>query len=229
LPNCRPLRCAYRAGGQSTASGTNRPGQQRCSCRLTVERSTNLPIVWCCISPLGSRERGGRTHLQNGDSQHNLPTTFLLHVYASHSMFQPITRDLGKCREIPNFALSRRQHGFEPRWGHKIKMPLTSPDNITSQHLLGSTARDARGTQELPPVLPSARCGSADFACPMHGARAPMELCCVAGSDLVWDRTARWHPATTRLDDHASLPAEGLSRHLGDHQACAIRLKDAGR
>jgi hypothetical protein len=69
---------------------------------------------------------------QKGDSQHNSPTTFLLHVYASHSRFQPITRNLGRCREIPNFALSRRQRGFESRWGHKIKVTLTRSNALYS-------------------------------------------------------------------------------------------------
>jgi hypothetical protein len=96
---------------------------KRCSCRLSVGRSTNLPIVWCCASGLGSRERGGRTRPQNGDSQHNLPTTFMLHVYASHSRFQPIKRDNGKCREMPNFALSRRQ---------RVRIPLRTQGQTAS-------------------------------------------------------------------------------------------------
>jgi hypothetical protein len=29
---------------------------------------------------------------------------------------------------MPSFALSRRQHGFESRWGHKITSTLTRPD-----------------------------------------------------------------------------------------------------
>ena len=69
---------------------------------------------------LGSGERGGRTRPQNGESQHNTPTTLVLHVCASQNRFQPIMRDLGSCRKMPGFALSRRQRGFESRWGHKI-------------------------------------------------------------------------------------------------------------
>jgi len=43
----------------------------------------------------------------------------------SESKFRLITKDLGRFREVLSFALSRRQHGFEPRWGHKIKPFLT--------------------------------------------------------------------------------------------------------
>ena len=179
-----PCRTAVRsnaptAGGQSTALGTNRPGQQRCSCRLTVERSTNLPIVWCCTSPLRSRERGGRTRLQNGDSQDNLPTTFLSHVHASHSRFQPITRDLGKCRAMPNFALSRRQHGFESRWGYKIKPPLTRPDTTTSQPASPRVDRQGRARDARAPA--GAAFGTLQISrlrLPKHGARVPADLCC---------------------------------------------------
>jgi hypothetical protein len=29
---------------------------------------------------------------------------------------------------MPGFALSRRQRGFESRWGHNVKMALTRPN-----------------------------------------------------------------------------------------------------
>jgi hypothetical protein len=106
------------------ASRTNTRPAKRCSCRLSVGHSTNLPIVWCCASGLGSRERGGRTRLQKSENQHSPRMTFALHVCASHSRFQSRTRDYGSCRKMPNFALSRRQRGFESRWGHKIKVPF---------------------------------------------------------------------------------------------------------
>ena len=32
---------------------------------------------------------------------------------------------------MPDFALSRRQRGFESRWGHKIKAPLTRSNTLT--------------------------------------------------------------------------------------------------
>ena len=63
---------------------------------------------------LGSGERGGRTRPQKGESQHNTPTTLVLHVCASQNRFQPITRDLGSSRKMPGFALSRRQRGSNP-------------------------------------------------------------------------------------------------------------------
>jgi hypothetical protein len=46
-------------------------------------------------------------------------------VCPSGGTVQPITKDLGRFREMPSFALSRRQRGFESRWGHKIKPSLT--------------------------------------------------------------------------------------------------------
>jgi hypothetical protein len=63
--------------------------------------------------------------MQKGDRQHKLLTTPSQHICASQSRFQPITRDLGRRRKMPNFALSRRQRGFESRWGYMIKVPLT--------------------------------------------------------------------------------------------------------
>jgi hypothetical protein len=81
-----------------------------------------LPLLWTApiLAGKGSgwRERGGRARLQNGDRQDKLPTTFVLYVCASHSRFQPMTRDPGRCRQMPDFALSRRQRGFESRWGY---------------------------------------------------------------------------------------------------------------
>jgi hypothetical protein len=106
------------------------------------------------------------------------------------------------------------------------KPPLTRPGITTSsQHLLGSTVGDARGTQELPPVLPSTRARSADFACRNMGSNAGGV---VLSRGWTSSGTAR-RPGTTRLDDQASLQAEGATRYVGDHQARAIRLKDAGR
>jgi len=52
--------------------------------------------------------------LQKGDGQHMLSMTFLLRLLASHRSLQPIKSDLESQRQMPDFALSRRQHGFEP-------------------------------------------------------------------------------------------------------------------
>jgi hypothetical protein len=100
---------------------------------LQSDIAASVLIVLFHALGLGSRERGGRTRPQKGESQHNTPTTLVLHVCASQSRFQPITRDLGSHRKMPSFALSRRQRGFESRWGHNIKPPLTRPDTTTSQ------------------------------------------------------------------------------------------------
>ena len=81
----------------------------------------SLLIVCSYAIGVGPRERGGRAPLQKGENQHNVPTSYLLCVCASDSRFQPIMRDLERRRRMPNFALSRRQHGFESRWGYKIK------------------------------------------------------------------------------------------------------------
>jgi hypothetical protein len=64
--------------------------------------------------------------LQKSDGRHSPSTTFLLPVCASQSKFRLIIRDLEKRGKMRNFALSRRQRGFESRWGHKIKPSLTS-------------------------------------------------------------------------------------------------------
>ena len=53
--------------------------------------------------------------------------------------------------------------------------------------------------------------------------------CAVARLDLVWDRKAHWHPATTRLDDQASLQAEGLPEMSATAKHVRSGLKDAGR
>jgi hypothetical protein len=50
---------------------------------------------------------------KRGDSGHNPAATFLLHVWASHSRFRLVMRVLGRYRKMPEFALSRRQHGLE--------------------------------------------------------------------------------------------------------------------
>jgi hypothetical protein len=85
--------------------------------------AASLLIVCPYASGLESRERGGRTRPRNSESQRNLTMNCLLPVCASHSKFQPITRDLGSCRIMPSFALSRWQREFESRWGYKIKPP----------------------------------------------------------------------------------------------------------
>jgi hypothetical protein len=74
------------------------------------------------------RERGGRTPPQNGGNPCKLSTIPNRTVCPSDARFHPITNDLRRFREMPSLALSRRQRGFESRWGHKIKPPLTRSD-----------------------------------------------------------------------------------------------------
>jgi hypothetical protein len=123
--------------------------------------------VWLYRSGLGTRERGGRTRLQKGDSQHTLSTTLVLHVCASHSMFWQITRDLERRRMMPEFALSRRQRGFESRWGHrwghKIELPLTRSDTATSQP--APPQIDRQGRRNFRRCCLRQRFRSSDFAC----------------------------------------------------------------
>jgi hypothetical protein len=68
----------------------------------------SLLNVWSHALGSRSRERRGRTRLQKRDNQHNLPTTFSLHICASQSRFRPMLRDLGNYRKCP---LSRFQGG----------------------------------------------------------------------------------------------------------------------
>jgi hypothetical protein len=137
-------------------------------------------------------------------------------VCPSQSRFRLITKDLGRFREMPHFALSRRQRGFESRWGHKKKPALTRPDTtVSGQHLLApppGRARDAGA-----PV--SAAFGRAPDQSTLLGQGWGCECrrtCAVASLDLVLDGKALWRAAK----DY---------RRVGDHQARAIRLKDARR
>jgi len=55
--------------------------------------------------------------------------------------------------QLDGAALSRRQRGFESRWGHKIKLPLTRSDTRFSQtaspYLYSQErARDAKAPRE---------------------------------------------------------------------------------
>jgi hypothetical protein len=112
-------------------------GPGRAASLLTVRSHTLNPR---------SRERGGRTPLQKGGDRYKLSTIPNWTVCPSDSRFHPITKDLRRFREMPSFALSRRQRGFESRWGHKLKSLLTrsntSPPCVRShpQHELRERA-----------------------------------------------------------------------------------------
>src|SRR5215204_1153482 len=74
------------------------------------------------INP-GRGEYGGRTIPQKGGNRCKLSMISDCTVCPSDSRFRSITKDLGRLREMPSFALSRRQRGFESRWGYKLKHP----------------------------------------------------------------------------------------------------------
>jgi hypothetical protein len=81
--------------------------------------------VWPRELNPGSREHGGRTIPQKGGNWCRFSIVFDCTARPSDSRFRSITKDLRRLREMRSFALSRRQHGFESRWGHKIKSLLT--------------------------------------------------------------------------------------------------------
>ena len=87
--------------------------------------SVSLLIVLFYALGHGSGEAEGRMRWQYGGMPHKLLMNCLFHICAGHSKFQPITRDLERLRKMHNFALSRRQRGFESRWGHKFEPTLT--------------------------------------------------------------------------------------------------------
>ena len=102
-------------------------------------------VVRCIDSR--SRERGGRAPLQKGENRYKLLMTPNRIVCPGDSRFQPITKDLRRLREMPSFALSRRQRGFESRWGQD-QITLTRSDTATSQ-----------------PGLPQARSSAKSWSC----------------------------------------------------------------
>jgi hypothetical protein len=66
--------------------------------------------------------------------------------------FGQIAKDLGSLREMPSFALSRRQRGFESRWRHKIKSPLTRPN---APHTARYRCSAARSSTSIPALIRS--------------------------------------------------------------------------
>jgi hypothetical protein len=83
--------------------------------------------VNCVVPSINPQIEGAwRTHASTkGGNRCKLLTIPNCVICPSDNRFRSITKDLGSLREMPSFALSRRQHGFEPRWGHKIKVSLT--------------------------------------------------------------------------------------------------------
>jgi hypothetical protein len=113
--------------------------------------------------------------------------------------------------------------------GLQIKMPLTRPDTTTSQPAPPRIDRQGRARDARTPasaVFGPARDQPTSLA--QHWLECRRSRA-VARLDLVSVCNAHWHPATTPLDDRALSQARGAIRHVGDRQAHAIRLKDAGR
>jgi hypothetical protein len=134
--------------------------------------------VWSRASTPRSRERGGRTPPQKGGDPYKLSAIPDRIVCASDSGLQPITKDLRRLREMPNFALSRRQRGFESRWGHQVKPALTRPDTTISQPASPWIDRQGRARDAPTPAGAAlARPGSATLLA-QTWARVPAELCC---------------------------------------------------
>ncbi len=135
----------------------------------------SLLTVWSHIKPR-SRERGGRTPPQKGGNRCKLPTTPDRAVCPSGSRFRSIAKDLGSLREMPSFALSRRQRGFESRWGHKFKSPLTRPNTTTSQPASPRIDRQGRARRNF---------ACAGFGRPLHQpfllAQGPLQGGCRCG------------------------------------------------
>jgi hypothetical protein len=111
--------------------------------------------MWCgwsrALSPR-LRERGRRTPLQEDRNWCKLITISVYTVGPSYMRFRLITKDLGRFREMPSFALSRRQRGFESRWGHKIKPALTRPDTTASQSASPRVDRQGRARDARTPT-----------------------------------------------------------------------------
>jgi hypothetical protein len=118
--------------------------------------------------------------VQNRESHHNLLTTFPLCVCASQRRFQPITRDLGGCRKMLEFALSRRQRGFESRWGYKFKVTLTRSNapHVNGQRQVQHQLMERQGAdravspQTSSPTRPL-RVPPVSFVCPQPLLRRP--------------------------------------------------------
>jgi hypothetical protein len=134
----------------------------------------------------------------------------------SQSSFRSIAKDLGRHREMPSFALSRRQHGFESRWGYKIKPSSpTRLDTATSQPACPWLYRQGLRDARTPGRLPSIEIHTRRLCLPKHGARAPAELCC---------REVAEAAATLALRDGRP---EALGYQLGRHGS--VRLGGPGR
>jgi hypothetical protein len=173
------------------------------------------------------RERGGRTPLQEDRNWCKLITISVYTVCPSYMTFRLTTKDLGRFREMPSFALSRRQHGFEPRWGHKIKVPLTRSDTKIRRPAspwlyCQGRARDARASP-LPPPAPH----TPTF--PHRHRRVLGGLVLLAEFGLISAKLPGRSSNVASRRSTLSRPRARTSQESGERRACAIHLKDAGR
>jgi excisionase family DNA binding protein len=76
-------------------------------------------------------------------------------------------------------------------------------------------------------VLPSAELQISDFICPTW-ARLPAPLCCSEVGPRLGPQ-GQLAPCNDAPQGSSLITCPGATRHVGDHQARAIRLKDAGR
>jgi hypothetical protein len=90
--------------------------------------AASLLNVWSCASGLGLGVRGGRTLLQKGESEHKLPTTFVMNVCPSHRRFQPISADIERSRKLSKEARFRALKAVA-----RVRIPSGLPDEVASQ------------------------------------------------------------------------------------------------
>ena len=118
-------------------------------------------------------EGAWRTHAPTKRRESPQPlTTFFFHV----SLVEQVSADnerSWKPQKMPTFALSRRQHGFESRWGYKIKPPLTrSNASYSWRHQPQHELRERQGSETAaaaPTSSPLSRSGSlVGFVRPLH-------------------------------------------------------------
>ena len=188
----------------------------------------SLLTVWSHLKPR-SRERGGRTPPQKGGNRCKLPTTPDRAVCPSGSRFRSIAKDLESLREMPSFALSRRQRGFESRWGHKLKVALTRPDTRVSQPASPGIDRQGRAGDARTPtgaaLWPSSR--SADLACRLDSAGVVLSRGWTSSGTARHIGTLQRRPSTIERHLQAELAtdASATTRRVRS----ALRTRDVDR
>src|SRR5215207_4167970 len=102
----------------------------------------------------GSREQAGPTTVQMDANRRDPPTKIDRVFVLVRPWFRQRSADLANRQQVPSIALSRRQRGFESRWGYKIKVVLQGSNASAScrrcqgQHEL----RERQGSRGRPPL-----------------------------------------------------------------------------